>query len=138
MAVVRQKFQKVLLVDDSKNLADTLAMFFRLDGFSARAAYGGSEAMAAYDEEVPDIAFIDLSMPEVDGLAVARHVRLSPTEKPTLLVALTGWEQDPFKRDAESAGFDYFMPKPVDPASIRRFLARIACEEMESADRASA
>jgi len=94
--------------------------------------------MAAYDEDVPDIAFIDLVMPEVDGLAVARHVRLSRREKPTVLVALTGWEEDPFRRDAESAGFDYFMPKPVDPASIRRFMAHLACKNMESAARETA
>ncbi len=137
LARVQRSFKKVLLVDDSKFLADTLAMFFQLDGFSARAAYGGAQAMAAYDEDVPDIAFIDLAMPEVDGLAVARHVRSSWRGKPTLLVALTGWDEDPIQREAEGAGFDCFMPKPVDPASIRKFMTDLVCDRLESGDRES-
>lgn len=128
LAKVPRRLKKVLLVDDSKFLADTLAIFFQLDGYSARATYGGTEAMLAYDEDVPDIAFIDIVMPDVDGLAVARHIRSCPREKRTLLVALTGWEDDPVKLDAEGAGFDYFMPKPVDPASIRKFMACLVAD----------
>ncbi|RYD78681.1 MAG: response regulator, partial [Verrucomicrobiaceae bacterium] len=59
----QRKFSNVLLVDDSKFLADILAMFFQLDGYTAKAAYSGEQAVAFIAEEVPDIAFVDIDMP---------------------------------------------------------------------------
>ncbi len=131
LAAVRTRFAKILVVDDAKSFADTLAMLFRLDGFSARSAHGGIEAMEAYDNFIPDIVFIDITMPDVNGFMVARHVRKS-SRKDTVLVALTGWEEGPIKSEAESAGFDYFMPKPVDPNSIRCFMFELVSGSCES------
>ncbi|MEO5916270.1 MAG: response regulator [Luteolibacter sp.] len=131
---MHSRFEKVLLVDDSKFLADIMATFFELEGFSARAVYGGQDAMRAIDREIPDIAFIDLIMPDVNGLEVAKHVRAAGFEKPPLMVALTGWEEDPVRRDAEDAGFDYFLPKPIDIPTLREFMSRLVAEQMSGLD----
>lgn len=113
---------KVLLVDDSKFLADILAMFFQLDGYSARAAYSGQDAVAAVEEEMPHIAFIDLDMPGMNGWELARHIRATGRAEATVLVALSGWEEDQHKKDAMDAGFDHFLAKPVDAPAIREFM----------------
>ena len=123
---VLAKFPNVLLVDDSKTLTDLLAMFFQLYGFTTRTAYSGGQAVEAIAAEVPDIAFIDLGMPEIDGLEVARRTRASQGEKIPVLVALTGWEDEAHKREAREAGFDHFLPKPVAPSSIREFMSWLA------------
>lgn len=128
---VQRRFSKVLLVDDSKFLADTLAMFFQLDGFSARAAYGGQDALDAIEDEVPDIAFIDIEMPELNGLDLARRVRTFWRHKTPTLVALSAWEEDSVRQEARDAGFDHFMAKPVDPASLRKFMASLVCDELD-------
>jgi CheY-like chemotaxis protein len=124
-----RKFSKVLLVDDSKFLADILAMFFQLDGYSARAAYGGEHAIAAVEDEVPDIAFIDIDMPDMNGLDLARHIRASKRARGTVLVALSGWEEEKYKRNAMEAGFDHFLAKPVDAPAIREFMRWLSSGE---------
>ncbi len=115
-------FTKVLLVDDSKFLADVLAVFFSRDGYEARAAYGGEEAIAAVEEEVPDIAFIDLDMPNLNGLEVATHLRRSKRAKNMVLVALSGLEDADIQSRAQDAGFDHFITKPVDIPALRLFM----------------
>jgi len=125
---VLARFPKVLLVDDSQTLADMLALFFKLNGFSTRAAYGGREALEAILEDAPDIAFIDLTMPEIDGMTVARQVRESPPAKAPVLVALTGWEGKSHENAAREAGFDHFLAKPVVPAKLREFMSGLVAE----------
>jgi CheY-like chemotaxis protein len=124
-----RKFSKVLLVDDSKFLADILAMFFQLDGYSARAAYGGEHAIASVEDEVPDIAFIDIDMPDMNGLDLAKHIRASKRARSTVLVALSGWEEDKYQREAKEAGFDHFLAKPVDAPAIREFMRWLSSGE---------
>lgn len=115
----------MLLVDDSKFLADILAMFFQLDGYTARAAYSGEEAVRLISEEVPDIAFVDIDMPGMNGLELAGYIRNSNQAKDTVLVALSGWDEDEPKRNAMEAGFDHFLSKPVDAPAIREFMRKL-------------
>lgn len=117
-----RKLSDVLLVDDSKFLADILTMFFQLDGYSARAAYGGEDAIGAVEKQMPDIAFIDLDMPGMNGWELARHIRATGRAGTTVLVALSGWEEDQHKKDAMEAGFDHFLAKPVDAPAMREFM----------------
>lgn len=119
------RFASVLLVDDSKFLADILAMFFQLDGYTARAAYSGEEAVKLIDEGVPDIAFVDIDMPGMNGLELAGHIRNSGQAKDTVLVALSGWDEDEPRRNAMAAGFDHFLSKPVDAPAIREFMRKL-------------
>ncbi len=130
---VRRRFPKVLLVDDSKFLADVMATFFELDGFTARAAYGGEEALQAIGNDVPDLAFIDLVMPDIDGIEVARQVRSKPGKCP-VLVALSGWEEDCYRQRARDAGFDHFLAKPLDIPALRKFVIELVADELEVQD----
>ena len=120
-----REFPNVLLVDDSKFFADILATFFKLEGFTARVAYGGMEALDALKLETPDIAFLDIVMPDLSGLEIARRLRASNAPKIPLLVALSGWDEEEHRNDAAEAGFDHFMIKPVDPSSLREFLGKL-------------
>ncbi len=120
-----RKFTSVLLVDDSKFLADILTTFFQLDGYTARAAYSGEEAIALVQQEVPDIAFVDIDMPGMTGLEVAKHIRASDKSRSAVLVALSGWDEDEHRRNAETAGFDHFISKPVDAPAIREFMTKL-------------
>lgn len=121
----RRKFTDVLLVDDSKFLADILAMFFQLDGYTARAAYSGEDAIGHVEDQVPDIAFIDIDMPGMNGLELARHIRASKRARGTVLVALSGWDEPEHKQNAVAAGFDHFLSKPVDAPAIREFMKNL-------------
>lgn len=123
------RFSKVLLVDDSKFLADILATFFQLDGYTASAAYCSDDAIAAVEDDVPDIAFIDLEMPGMNGLDLARHIRASRRARGMMLVALSGWDEEQYKKEATDAGFDHFIAKPVDPLAIREFMRWLSSGE---------
>ncbi|MEO5716527.1 MAG: response regulator [Luteolibacter sp.] len=122
--------KKIVVVDDSKFLADILATFFQLEGLSAQAVYGGAEAVATICREIPDVAFVDLVMPDLSGMEVARHVRASGIERPPVLVALSAWEEDGVRREAKEAGFDYFLAKPVDIPELREFMSRLGADHV--------
>ncbi len=124
LARVRECHPRILLMDDSKFLADILATFFRLDGFTPRAVYDGTEALAAIREQMPHIAFLDVAMPGMDGLEVARAIRREHPQAAVILVALSGWDEPHHRLEAKEAGFDHFLAKPVDAVGIREFLCR--------------
>ena len=75
---------------------------------------------------MPDVAILDLGLPDVDGYELARQLRLDPKMQRATLVALTGWGQDEHKQRAREAGFDHHLTKPVDPD---RLVALIAAAE---------
>ncbi len=133
---VRRRFPKVLLVDDSRFLADVMATFFELDGFTARAVYGGEEALQAIGNDLPDLAFIDFVMPDIDGIEVARQVRSKPGKCP-VLVALSGWEEECYRQRARDAGFDHFLAKPLDIPALRRFVIDLVADELDVQDEAT-
>ncbi|MBN8908839.1 MAG: response regulator, partial [Rhodospirillales bacterium] len=131
----------VLVVDDSQDTADSLAELLRHYGHAVRVALDGASALQCVTEEVPDVIFLDIMMPILDGCQVAERVRrLCAGGRQPLLIAVTGcWsEADRFR--STGAGFDLHMVKPVDPALLvgmterfRRLLApSIPAGELES------
>jgi signal transduction histidine kinase/ActR/RegA family two-component response regulator len=105
--------RKVLVVDDNRDAADSLAMLLRLMGADVRVAYGGEEAYQCYLAFRPSVSFLDIGMPEVDGYEVARRIRRDETSAGTILVALTGWGQEDDRRRSAEAGFNHHLVKPV-------------------------
>jgi CheY-like chemotaxis protein len=104
---------RVLVADDNKDGADTLAELFALEGHEVEVAYDGAAAMAAGAKFSADLALIDINMPEADGYEVARHMRaISPS---TFMVAMTGSAYEDGAQ-AIGAGFaaHYMKPLPVD------------------------
>jgi PAS domain S-box-containing protein len=119
---------RILVVDDNRDAANTLATMLRLDGHDVRAVHDGAAALATGDTFHPDLVLLDIGMPVVDGYAAARLIRKRPWGKQTHLVALTGWGQDADRRKAFAAGFHDHLVKPAAPeavaAVIRQVLAR--------------
>ena len=114
---------KVLVADDNRDAADSLAMLLQLSGHEVFVATTGRQALELARRECPDVLMLDIGMPELSGYEVARAVRDCPWGQSALLIALTGWgQQDDIER-ARSAGFDRHYTKPIDTAAIEALLA---------------
>jgi PAS domain S-box-containing protein len=110
--------RRILIADDNVDAADSLAELLRLEGHEVHVAYDGEEALAHFQQFQPDAALLDVGMPKLSGLDVARGIRSLPGGKHTVMVAITGWGQTRDRLDALAAGFDHHATKPVDPAQI--------------------
>jgi signal transduction histidine kinase len=113
---------RILVVDDNGDAADTLALLLEASGHEVRVAYDGRGGLAAAREFRPDVALLDIGLPDVSGHELARSIRREPWGAKVRLVALTGWGQDEDRRRTSDAGFDEHLTKPVDPAVLARVL----------------
>jgi CheY-like chemotaxis protein/two-component sensor histidine kinase len=116
----------ILVVDDNHDAADSLAEVLLAQGHNARAAYGGEEAIRLASEKRFHVALVDIGMPTVDGLEVARQISRAPSGKETLLVAVTGWGANADRDRSKEAGFAYHLTKPVDYDTLAALLATAA------------
>jgi CheY-like chemotaxis protein len=116
---------RVLVVDDNRDAATSLAMLLRTLGAQARVANDGPAALEAYQNDLPDVVLLDIGMPGMDGYDVARRLRASHADHRCLLVALTGWGQEEDRRRAADAGFDHHLVKPSDLVALRAVLASV-------------
>jgi signal transduction histidine kinase/ActR/RegA family two-component response regulator/transcriptional regulator with GAF, ATPase, and Fis domain len=114
--------QRILVVDDNRDAADTLALLLETHGAATRVAYDGETALAALAESLPDAMLLDLGMPGMDGFAVARHARADPRFAGLRILALTGWGQAADRERTRAAGFDHHLTKPVDFAALEAWL----------------
>ena len=114
--------QRLLVVDDNQDAANSLAMLLRLQGHEVRVAHDGPSGLETAKTFLPDLIFLDIGMPGMDGYEVARRVRTTPGLEKTVLAALTGWGQQEDRRRTAQAGFDHHMVKPVGPAALERLL----------------
>jgi CheY-like chemotaxis protein len=103
---------RVLVVDDNRDAADTLAAMVRLLGHEAEALYDPRLVEAAVGRMAPDLIFLDLGMPGRSGFEVARSLRAQPDARDVRLVAVTGWGQAEDRRRSLDAGFDQHLVKP--------------------------
>jgi CheY-like chemotaxis protein/two-component sensor histidine kinase len=116
----------VLVVDDSRDAADSLAEVLLAYGHRATTAYGGKEAIEKGTREGYDVALVDIGMPEVDGHEVARQIHRSEKGSRTMLVALTGWGANEDRDRSKQAGFAFHLTKPVDIDTLGALLATAA------------
>ena len=121
--------RRVLVVDDNTDGADLLAMMLELSGHQTRIAYSGLEALETAAVFRPEVIFLDIGLPGLNGYEVARRFRATPALSPTLLVALTGWGSEEDRRRSKEAGFDIHLTKPVEPAAIDDVMARFGSEK---------
>lgn len=115
--------RKLLVVDDNIDAADTLATLLELKGQQVQVAYDGPSALSLAAADPPDIAFLDLGMPGMDGYALAREFRAHPRLRCVRLVALTGWGQAEDRHKSKRAGFDDHVVKPADSAVLHHLLS---------------
>jgi signal transduction histidine kinase/ActR/RegA family two-component response regulator len=117
---------RVLVVDDNRDLVDMLAMVVETGGHDVRKAFDGRGAIAAAVEYRPQLILLDVGMPDMNGMDVARELRRHPELGGTRLVALTGWGQADDRRRTAEAGVDDHLTKPADPQQIQRILDEVA------------
>jgi two-component system CheB/CheR fusion protein len=125
--------QRILVVDDNRDAADSVARILSLEGHEVRTAYDGASGYDLAAANKPDIALIDLGMPLIDGHSLCRKLRATTWGSKMLLVALTGWGQDSDKRASMDVGFDAHLTKPVDPEQLSMELQAIASRKVEHA-----
>jgi len=109
---------RVLVVDDNRDAAQSVASFLELGGHEVRTAADGAEALVASELFAPQVVVLDIGLPILDGYEVAQRLRQSPICSNALLVALTGYGQREDRLNAEAAGFDHHFVKPADPAAL--------------------
>lgn len=115
--------RRILVADDNKDAATTLAMMLRFMGNEVRTANDGLQAIEVGTVFHPDVILLDIGMPKLNGYETCRRIRKQPWGESILLIALTGWGQDDDKRRSREAGFDHHLVKPVDPAELKSLLA---------------
>jgi CheY-like chemotaxis protein len=118
-----ESHRKILVADDNRDSADSLAMLLQLGGHEVFVAYDGEDAIARAETCRPQVVLLDIGMPRLDGYAVAARLRGEPWGREMRLIALTGWGQEDDKARARNAGFDEHLTKPVDPDELERLLA---------------
>ena len=123
---------RILIVDDNRDSADSLAMLLKIMGNEVGTAYDGEQAVEAAEALRPDVVLLDIGMPKLNGYDACRRIREQPWGQGMFLIALTGWGQEEDRRRTEEAGFNQHMVKPVDPAALMKLLASLSAEQEAS------
>jgi CheY-like chemotaxis protein len=119
----------ILVVDDCRDAAGSLALLLKWWGFRTVVAYDGPSALALASADPPAVALLDLDLPGMDGCELAARLRKRPGMGEALLVALTGYGREEDIRRCFEAGFDRHLLKPCDPEELRRALGgRVAAQ----------
>ena len=119
---------RILVADDNRDTAQTLAMLLRLDGHDVRAVHDGAEALAIGDAFHPQLLLLDIGMPMLDGYETARQVRGRTWGRNAQLAALTGWGQESDRRKALDAGFQHHLVKPAEPEALRAVIDSVVAD----------
>ena len=114
--------KRILVVDDNTDAAESLATVLRLDGHIVQTAYDSEETLLKLPAFAPDALLLDLGLPEIDGLDLARRIRSDPKYARLRIVAVTGYSQPEDKRRTRESGFDEHLVKPVAYSDLARAL----------------
>jgi CheY-like chemotaxis protein len=106
--------QHILIVDDSADVARSMAMLLQAEGHEVRTELDGAAALRTLQAWRPDVVLLDIGLPQMDGYEVARRMRECPAGERALLIAVTGWGQPEDRRRSTDAGFDFHVTKPVE------------------------
>jgi CheY-like chemotaxis protein len=117
--------RRVLVVDDNLDSAASLAMLLRFLGTDVQVANDGQTALASVEAYRPDVVLLDIGMPGMDGLEVARRIRERRDNDAIVLIALTGWGQKEDRHRTEQAGFDHHLVKPADITALQSLLIAV-------------
>jgi CheY-like chemotaxis protein len=110
--------RRILVVDDNRDGASSLAMLLTVMGHDTRIAHDGLEGVELAEAFRPDLIVLDIGLPKLNGLDACRRIREQPWAKNVVIAAATGWGQDEDRRRSEEAGFDHHLVKPVDAAAL--------------------
>ncbi|MDB5335093.1 MAG: sensor hybrid histidine kinase, partial [Planctomycetaceae bacterium] len=130
-SIAAENRQRVLVVDDNKDSAQTLAMMLKIMGNDVRTAHDGLEAIEKAQEYLPNVILLDLGMPKLNGYDVCRRIREQAWGAKMDIIALTGWGQAEDRQRTKEAGFDHHLVKPVDVARLKELLDEAAAQPPE-------
>jgi CheY-like chemotaxis protein len=114
--------RRILVADDNIDAASSLGMLLEMMGHEVCIVHDGVEAVEKATTFRPDIILIDLGMPQLNGYEACARIREQPSNKRTLIVALTGWTQEDKKQRSQRAGFDLHLIKPVELPALEQLL----------------
>ncbi len=117
--------RRILVVDDNRDAAESLALLLRLVGHEVRTVYDGPQALVVAEGYQPGLVLLDIGLPGMNGYEVARQMQSASWSSHTKLVALTGYGGEDDRRRAQAAGFAHHMVKPVDLDALHRLLAAL-------------
>jgi signal transduction histidine kinase len=126
--------RRILVADDNSDALESLATLLELGGHEVFSAANGALALESAEQNLPEVALLDIGMPKLDGYEVARRIRAQPWGRDITLVALTGWGQDSDRRRSGEAGFDSHLVKPLDLDKLTELLGRLPVRTAEPAD----
>jgi CheY-like chemotaxis protein len=119
---------RILVVDDNRDAAISLAMVLNMMGNETQTAHDGHEAVDVAAAFKPDVILLDIGMLKLNGYDACRRIREQPWGKNVVIVACTGWGQEADKRRSQEAGFSFHMVKPVELATLEKVLADLKSE----------
>ena len=125
VASVMAAGRRVLVVDDNEDFANSLALILRALDNEVRVAHDGAAALELAQQWQPQIGFLDIGLPRINGYDLARRLRTGTGTASMVLVAVTGWGQEKDRQLAVEAGFDRHLVKPVDPARVIELLGAV-------------
>jgi CheY-like chemotaxis protein len=114
--------QRILVVDDNRDAADTLGLLLEADGAEVRVAYDGRAALLMAESFLPSSVLLDIGMPGMDGYEVARRLRQDERFAGMRIIALTGWGQESDRRQSRNRGFTHHLTKPVSLEELHQIL----------------
>jgi CheY-like chemotaxis protein/two-component sensor histidine kinase len=120
--------RRILIVDDNRDAATSLAILLKMSGNQIYTAHDGVDACLVAEEQRPDLVLLDIGLPTLNGYEVCRKLRAQPWGRSMVLVALTGWGHEADRRKSSEAGFDGHLVKPVDPAALGQLLASLTAQ----------
>lgn len=115
----------VLVIDDSRDTADSIADMLRLLGYAARVAYGPRTAMNAVTQQYPSLILLDIHMPGVDGPEVCRYLRRDPRTAHVPVIAMSSDQQPDSVAQIMAAGANYFLAKPISMEALELALQAV-------------
>lgn len=121
-----RKGLRVLVVDDNADSASMLSAMLEIEGHEAHVRYDGLAAVQAAETLEPDVVFMDIGLPGLNGFEAAERIRTNPANSGMTLVAITGWGQDQDRQRSKDAGFNVHLVKPVPIKSLKELLADIS------------
>jgi len=122
--------QRVLVVDDNTDAANSLALLLKMEDYEVCTAADGEEAIEQARTFGPQIIFMDLAMPRLDGLEAARRIRALPQGEHMRIVALTGWGQEADRQRTRDAGMDHHLIKPVSLDALQNVLRGLRLKQL--------
>jgi len=122
--------RRILIVDDNRDAADLLAQILAMHGHVTEVAYGGPGGLAAVESFHPDLVFLDIGMPQLDGYQVAARIRQMHDIPQPLLIAFTAWNDADAKARVIAAGFDLHLTKPADFGTLLRTILNSPCASL--------